>query len=190
VELLILVLIYLLSWFSAQTVARSWLDARAAGRWAMPLCWAGAILSALGFTWCYLMLVLVAAHSFGLVVSTWVQVVAGIGGLLLASLAASIALLVPVYCRLQAARARVFAQPALGWKKYEGAALAATLPEVGRGSENRDSDMGTMVVLYALLATTTILGFVQTYLMIRAGVADAARQIAGDYRRLVSDARN
>jgi hypothetical protein len=182
----LLILNYLLAWFSARLVARSWLDANAAGRWARLLCWVGAILAALGFTWCYLTLALAAAHYFGLVVATSVQLVAGIGGLVLTVLAFGMAALLAIYCHLRAARERIIRGGGPEqWHRYYGAALSGILRVTGRDREvHENDDPGTMIVLFALLATTAILGIVQTYLMIRSGVAETARQIAAECQQV------
>jgi hypothetical protein len=182
---LVLLLNYALSWYTAHIVSRSWLDAKAAGRWAVLLCWAGATLAALGFTWCYLTLVLAAAHSFGLIIATKVRIVFEIGGLVLASLTVGAALLLAVCIRLRVLRER-YVRGAGGdvWNTYYGANLAGVL-KVNGTRERQDTeanDSATMIVLFALLGATAILGVVQTYIMIRAGVVDAARQVADDLR--------
>jgi hypothetical protein len=187
--LLIFLLNYALSWYSARTVSHSWLDARAAGRWAVVLCWAGAVLATLGFTWCYLTLALAAAHSFGLVVATSVNVVFQVGGVVLGSLAVGTTLLLVGCIRMRTLRDRYIRGAGDGlWNTYYGATLAGALkvpadPERESGDAN---DSGTMIVLFALLAATAILGVVQTYLMIRAGVTDGARQVAEEYRQIKS----
>src|SRR5947209_16220797 len=58
---LLVVLVWLLnlgiSIWNAYAVGKSWVEARAAGGWPRVMCWAGAVMSASGFTWCYLLLV-------------------------------------------------------------------------------------------------------------------------------------
>jgi hypothetical protein len=182
----VLLLNYALSWCSARTVSRCWLDAKAAGRWAVVLCWAGATLAALGFTWCYVTLVLAVAHSFGLVIATKVRVVFEIGGAVLASLAVGDALLLAACIHLRTLRER-YVQGAGDrlWSTYYGANLARVLKVTSSREDDGDAtDSGTMIFLFALLAATAILGVVQTYMMIRAGVVDTARQVADDYRHV------
>lgn len=187
--IIVLLLNYALSWYSAKTVSRCWLDARAVGRWAVLLCWLGAILAALGFTWCYVTLLLAAAHSFGLVIASRVVVVFEVGGVVLTSLAVGTALLLLGCIRMRTLRDRFIrgAGDSL-WNTYYGSTLARVLKvNTGEDRANADAnDSGTTIVLFALLAATAILGVVQTYLMIRAGVLDAARQIAHDYRQVTS----
>src|SRR5580658_10211233 len=83
----ILLLNYLLSWHIARMAARSWRAARATGGLAVLGCWIGAALAALGFTWCYLILAVLGAHSFGLVVAFWLPEVVDAGTVILAATA-------------------------------------------------------------------------------------------------------
>ncbi len=51
---LILLLNYGISWFNAWSVGRSWADSKAIGGWPRFMVWCGAVMSACGFTWCYI----------------------------------------------------------------------------------------------------------------------------------------
>jgi hypothetical protein len=53
---LFLVLNFGISWFNAWSVGRSWNETRAVGGVAHFMAWCGAVMSASGFTWCYLVL--------------------------------------------------------------------------------------------------------------------------------------
>jgi hypothetical protein len=65
-ELWLIGLIWLLnaaiSTWNAYAVGRSWVEARVAGGWPRLMCWAGAVMSATGFSWCYLILLALVAH--------------------------------------------------------------------------------------------------------------------------------
>lgn len=54
---LLLFLNFGISWFNAWSVGRGWAETRAAGGFARFMSWCGAIMSASGFTWCYLVLI-------------------------------------------------------------------------------------------------------------------------------------
>jgi hypothetical protein len=57
------VLNFAISSWNAYAVGTAWVEARVAGGWTRLVCWSGAIMSATGFSWCYLIfLVLTAAH--------------------------------------------------------------------------------------------------------------------------------
>lgn len=52
--LLLLFLNFGISWFNAWSVGRSWADSKIIGGWTRFMVWCGAVMSACGFTWCYL----------------------------------------------------------------------------------------------------------------------------------------
>lgn len=54
---LLLVLNFAISWFNAWSVGHSWAESRHEGGIAHFMNWCGAIMSASGFTWCYLLIV-------------------------------------------------------------------------------------------------------------------------------------
>ncbi len=56
---------FAISIWNAYAVGKVWVEARAAGGWPRLLCWAGAIQSACGFTWCYLIVLGYLAYNFG-----------------------------------------------------------------------------------------------------------------------------
>lgn len=54
--ILIWVLNYAISWFNAWGAGKAWAEAKAAGGWPRFMTWVAAIMSVIGFTWCYLLL--------------------------------------------------------------------------------------------------------------------------------------
>lgn len=63
--LLLLVLNFAISVFNAWSVGHSWLETKAAGGFVRFMAWMGATMSAVGFSWCYLVLIAVAAGPDG-----------------------------------------------------------------------------------------------------------------------------
>lgn len=53
---LIWLLIFVISWFNAWAVGKSWYETKHAGGFGHLVNWCGLIMSAAGFTWCYLIL--------------------------------------------------------------------------------------------------------------------------------------
>jgi hypothetical protein len=86
-EFLLIGLVWLLnlavSTWNAYAVGKSWVEARAAGGWPRLLCWAGAVMSASGFSWCYLILLALAAYHFGVINQAQVAVALDLGYILL-----------------------------------------------------------------------------------------------------------
>jgi hypothetical protein len=61
---LVWVLNFAISVWNAYAVGKVWVEARHEGGWHRFMCWMGAIMSASGFTWCYLSFLVLTAHYF------------------------------------------------------------------------------------------------------------------------------
>ena len=53
-----------ISIWNAYAVGKVWVEAKHEGGWHRFMCWMGAIMSATGFTWCYLSFLVLSAHYF------------------------------------------------------------------------------------------------------------------------------
>ena len=78
---LILVLNYAISWWNAYATGKSWAEARAVGGWIRVVAWAGAILSAAGFSIVYLYLMAYGAHALGYIDDQSMKLVLSFGQL-------------------------------------------------------------------------------------------------------------
>ena len=56
-----------ISWHNARVTGLDWIESRYMGGWVRFMCWMGWLQSALGFTWCYTMILALFAHSAGLI---------------------------------------------------------------------------------------------------------------------------
>jgi hypothetical protein len=87
VDYLLIGLVWLLNFgislWNAYAVGKSWVEARAAGGWPRIMCWSGAVMSASGFTWCYLLLVGLAAYHFEVIDQAQLIVAFNLGYVLL-----------------------------------------------------------------------------------------------------------
>jgi len=54
-----------ISFWNAWAVGSSWVETKMAGGWPRFMAWMGWIMSASGFTWCYLIVLVVGAHEMG-----------------------------------------------------------------------------------------------------------------------------
>lgn len=80
---LVWVLNFAISVWNAYAVGKVWVEARVAGGWHRFMCWVGAVMSACGFTWCYLIFLALTAHRFGWLTEDQVQVALDLGHVLL-----------------------------------------------------------------------------------------------------------
>jgi hypothetical protein len=80
---LVWLLNFAISVWNAYAVGRSWVEARAVGGWPRVMCWSGAVMSASGFTWCYLILLGLIAYHFEWIDQTQLAVAFDLGYVLL-----------------------------------------------------------------------------------------------------------
>jgi hypothetical protein len=80
---LVWVLNFAISVWNAYAVGKVWVEARVAGGWHRLTCWAGAVMSACGFTWCYLSFLALTAHHFGWLTDDQVRAALDLGYVLL-----------------------------------------------------------------------------------------------------------
>ncbi len=60
--IIVWVINFAISWWNARTVGLSWVETKAMGGFTRFMAWMGAIMSASGFTWCYLIILLLGGH--------------------------------------------------------------------------------------------------------------------------------
>jgi hypothetical protein len=204
---LILLLNYGISWLNAYSVSKMWLDAKAAGFWAQLMCWCGAIMAASGFSWCYVILVLYGVEQFGYIDKEAMVIGLKLGYLVLAPSILGTGLFITIDSWLKAYRDRSFLSVGTAaWNTY--AQISNTidafqnyggfLKDVGEafgsltgGSSSDDDDDSkslnprVVILLICIVVSACLAGIIQTYLIIRAGIASQAREIAYQ-KRLVA----
>jgi hypothetical protein len=72
-----------ISIWNAYAVGKSWAEAKAVGGWPRIMCWAGAVMSASGFSWCYLFLLALGAYYFEVLDPEQIAVAMQLGYILL-----------------------------------------------------------------------------------------------------------
>src|SRR5262245_22550301 len=80
---LVWVLNFGISVWNAYAVGKVWVEARMVGGWRRFMCWMGAIMSAVGFTWCYLSFLALTASYFKVITEEQVMVALDLGYVLL-----------------------------------------------------------------------------------------------------------
>src|ERR1700722_10237120 len=80
---LVWVLNFAISVWNAYAVGKVWVEARHEGGWHRFMCWMGAIMSACGFTWCYLSFLALTAHYFQWITEDQVRATLELGYVLL-----------------------------------------------------------------------------------------------------------
>ncbi len=54
-----------ISWWNARVVGLDWVESKFIGGYVRFMCWMGWLMSALGFTWCYVLMLSLLAHGSG-----------------------------------------------------------------------------------------------------------------------------
>ena len=80
---LVWVLNFGISIWNAYAVGKVWVEARHEGGWHRFMCWMGAIMSASGFTWCYLSFLALTANYFQWITETQTMAALNLGYILL-----------------------------------------------------------------------------------------------------------
>ncbi len=80
---LVWVLNFGISIWNAYAVGKVWVEARHEGGWHRFMCWMGAIMSASGFTWCYLSFLALTANYFQWITETQTMAALNLGYVLL-----------------------------------------------------------------------------------------------------------
>ncbi len=178
---LVWILNFAISVWNAYAVGKVWIDAKVAGGWHRLMCWVGAIMSACGFTWCYLSFL--TAHHFGWLSDDQVVAALNLGYLLLLPF-----ILFGGYALTLDSWAQAFRRGGLlnygaaAWNTYAsihntysawrnmGGAFASLGNFLGggrRGREGRDDNGGGIVIVLLLVAFALLAGVLTTAAIIR-----------------------
>jgi hypothetical protein len=194
-EMVVLILIALnfsISWFNAYSVGRSWADSKAIGGWPRFLVWCGAVMSASGFTWCYLILVSLGAGALGFLPAKSVRIALELGYVfvILLVLGSGIAIwmdsLTTAWRRRDAASVSV-----AGWNTFAMAhdtyEAATTLPRIFTGlasaaSEPDDDAEGKVFALaFYIIILTLCSGILTTTAIIRSTAKRYAQEVLAEH---------
>lgn len=162
---LILLLNFVISTWNAFAVGNAWVETKHNGGWPRFMVWMGATMSALGFTWCYLILLVIAAMAFGYLDETAAE-----AGLYLGYLIVIPGILFSGFMIMIDSWARAYRQKTIanvgvaGYNTfaniYNTYNAVRTIPEAldvvldffKSSSKNKDSQSAALVLLLVLLA--------------------------------------
>jgi hypothetical protein len=180
---LVWVLNFAISVWNASAVGKIWVEARLAGGWHRFMCWVGAVMSACGFTWCYLTFLALTAHHFQWLSDEQVQAALNLGYLLLLPFLLFGGYAITFDSWAQAFRRGGFLNyGAAAWNTYAsihntysawrnmGGAFASFGNFFGggrRGDKERDGDGGGIVLVLLLVAFALLGGVLTTATIIR-----------------------
>ena len=180
---LVWVLNFAISIWNAYAVGKVWVEARAAGGWHRLMCWVGAVMSACGFTWCYLSFLALTAHHFGWLTDEQVLAALHLGYVLLLPFVLFGGYAITLDSWAQAFRRGGFlSYGAAAWNTYAsvhntysawrnlGGAFASLGNFFGGGRKSerdRDGDSGGILVVLLLVIFALLAGVLTTAVIIR-----------------------
>ena len=179
IVLLLLALNFGISWWNARVVGVDWLESKHIGGWIRFMVWMGWLQSALGFTWCYVILLAFAAKSAGYIDAQTMDATLSLGylivipGILLSGTFIWIDSLVQAWRRrdlpsVGVAAWNTFAEVHNAYSAVSG--IGGALKSVGSMFKGADSDdvKGAAVVAMVLIALVALAGgFITTELIRR-----------------------
>jgi hypothetical protein len=178
---LVWVLNFGISIWNAYAVGKVWVEARVAGGWRRFMCWVGAIMSACGFTWCYLSFLALTAHYFHWLTDEQVLAALNLGYILLLPF-----ILFGGYAITLDSWAHAFRRGGFlnygaaawntyasihntysAWRNLGGAFTSLGNFLGGRRKSEKDRDGGGVIVVLLLVALALLAGVLTTAVIIR-----------------------
>jgi hypothetical protein len=180
---LVWVLNFAISIWNAYAVGKVWVEARVAGGWRRFMCWVGAVMSASGFTWCYLIFLALTAQHFGWLTTEQVGDALNLGYVLLLPFVLFGGYAITLDSWAQAFRRGGFLNYGMAawntyasihntysaWRNLSGAftSLGNLFGERRRRERDRSDSGGGVIVVILLVALALLAGILTTTVIIR-----------------------
>lgn len=171
---LILLLNLAISWWNAKAVGNAWVEAKHAGGWHYFMCWMGALMSALGFTWCYLIILVFGAIAFDKITVEAAQAALYLGYILVIPGILFSGLMITIDSWARAYRERSFANVGVaGYNSfaqiYNTYHAVKDVPDAFKHVKSffsGDSDDAGKAMVLLLVIVAALSGFITTYVIV------------------------
>jgi hypothetical protein len=183
----ILVLNFGISWLNAWACGKAWAETKSFGGWRHFMNWMGAIMSASGFSWCYLFVLVGIGYATGFLPVYWSKIAIELGYVIIIPGILFSGLMIMIDSWATAYReGGVLNYGVAGWNTYAqihntmsaissfGQALGDVIGAFGgkRGSSSSDEDSGKAVVVLLVLVAI-LAGAMTTIVIIKRTAAQA-----------------
>jgi hypothetical protein len=175
---LVWVLNFAISVWNAYAVGKVWVEARVAGGWHRFMCWMGAVMSACGFSWCYLSFLALTANHFQWITEEQTMMALNLGYVLLIPFILFAGYAITLDSWVQAFRRGGFLNYGMAawntyasihnsysaWRNLGGAftSLGNVFGGRRKGDSERDGDGANGVIVIILLVALALLGGIIT----------------------------
>jgi hypothetical protein len=190
---IVFVLNFFISWANAWGVGVNWAETKYAGGWPRFMSWMGAIMSACGFTWCYLVIITVIAGASGHMPQKYVEAIFDLGYLAIIFPVLGSGLAITINSWTNFWRERTFGNGAVAtwntavdvYNMYEAAsAIPEALKGVGKifdSDDDDDSGAGKLLtMLVVILVVFAVAGGILTTSLI---IKSTASKYASERRK-------
>ena len=168
-----------ISWWNARVTGLDWVESKFIGGYVRFMCWMGWLMSALGFTWCYVMILAVLAHGSGYIDARQMEAAVSLGylvvlpGILVSGLFIWTDSVVQAWHRrdlpsIGIATWNTFAEIHNVYSAVRG--IGPALKSVGSLFSDADEDeakIGVIIVVVLIVVAAVAAGFVTTELIRR-----------------------
>lgn len=168
-----------ISWHNARVTGLDWVEARFIGGHVQFMCWMGWLMSALGFTWCYTLILALIAHGSGYIDGQGLDAAVSLGyivvapGILFSGFFIWIDSLVTAWRQrdlpsMAVATWNTFAQIHNTYEAVSG--IGSAFKSVGSlfsGADEDDLKIGAIVIVVLIVVTAICGGFLTTELIRR-----------------------
>jgi len=175
---LVLIVNFGISWWNARMVGLDWVESKQLGGWIRFMTWMGWLMSALGFTWCYVLILAVLARSAGYIDDQAMQAAISLGYLVVIPGILVSGTFIWINSLVEAWRRRDL--PSIGiaaWNTFaEASNVASAVQGVGGAAKSvgalftkadPDDPKGAAIVLVVLIVVASVAGGFITTEMIR-----------------------
>ena len=179
----LIILIWLLnigiSIWNAYAVGHAWVETKHHGGWPRFMAWMGAIMSASGFSWCYLTLMAFVAYGVGWFSQDDLALALNIGYLLLIPGIIFSGLMITLDSWAQAYRNRTVGTIGIGaWNTYAqihntynaidtfGKAFGSVVEAMSKGRSDKDSKGAALILVLVVVVIALLAGVITTGLII------------------------
>jgi len=187
----LIILIWLLnfgiSFWNAYAVGVAWVETKHCGGWPRFMAWMGALMSASGFSWCYLIILSAAAHGLGWIDADGVALALQIGYVLLIPGILVSGLTITLDSWARAYRNRTIADFGIAaWNTYAqihntfnaiqnlDKAFGSVVDSLGGRSSDKKSAGPSLVVVFVIVVAALLSGVLTTAVIVT--------RVAGDHK--------
>jgi hypothetical protein len=173
-----------ISAWNAYAVGLAWVESKHAGGWPRAMAWAGAVMSAVGFSWCYLIVLAFIAHGLDWLSADDIALMLRLGYVLLIPAILASGLMITLDSWARAYRQRTIGSIGIAaWNTYAqihntfnairnydqafGSVLDALRNRGDSGSDKKDNGAGALILVFVLVIVALFSGALTTMVIIR-----------------------